>query len=561
MVERDVFERRDYAPTVPDDPLDPPQFGQPLETVKDAMVLELRTFFNQPRLNVLEVERRREIPTVRKYAVGFGPDTDPYETVQQIVQDFADIGEKLPHVAVTAVQGTNNRLTAGQPFIGHVQRPPRLDTGVEPFALGGSAAESWRVLVTAATPGVQLDVVLFGQSFPYVVQASDTTQDAARGLYDALRPAVEFFAISRAGSALTIALREVNTPFTPLVSADLTAAQLQAAGTAGTDQLVFRTTPERTPDVVVEETITFDPLRFPTANPASAARAVDVARVFNEQAKNARAVVFDTGAGSQVRFQTGGKLGGARTPNEIEVLETTTDNLLAIFGFGARGTGGAGSTIAGSPPDTSMTLTTTGIGTAAAAAVQAGVVAYVVLDNVGSNNGRFRVLSVVGPDAITYDNQDGVAASFTGGTWFVGHRDDWKNLARPMMNRRHESFKLTVSLSVLAESPTEREELQDLVLTQFAYYLEQKYFTLLGRGVFDERFPDEHYQISIAQEVAPAGQATVARAGPDPKNSIYEARISVPVTLFMYQDRAVLVPSGPRAGESFVVVAADVSQR
>ena len=45
------------------------------------------------------------------------------------------------------------------------------------------------------------------------------------------------------------------------------------------------------------------------------------------------------------------------------------------------------------------------------------------------------------------------------------------------------------------------------------------------------------------------------------KGYVFEARITIPVTLTMYQDRAVLVTSGPRAGESFVITAADISPR
>lgn len=563
MVERDPLERRGYAATIPTDLADPPQFGQVTEVVKDALVLELKTFFNQPRLNTTELERRREIPTVRKYAVGYDADTDPYATTQKILEDFADAAERLPHVAVTAVQGGNNRLTAGQPFIGHVQLPPRVATAnAEPYALGASAAESWRVVVAAAVAGVRLAITILDQDFAYVVQPGDTTQNAARGLRDALRDAEPYFRVTRSGSTLDITAAELNTPFTPVVSAGLTATQTRAAGIGTTDQLVIRTTPDRGQTTEVD-TITFRPDRFAAAAPATAARAEDVARVFNEQAKYAHARVYEVTPGNLgVRFFSGGPSGGDRTPNEVEVLPETSSNLLTVLGLGARGAGAGGDVITGSPPDSPLTLTSAGVGTAATAAVAAGVFAYVHISGhpTESNNGRFRVLSVVSANAITYDNPSGAAASFVGAEWFIGYRDDWRNTTRPMMNRRHLSFKLTATLVVLAESLSERDELHDLVLTQFAYYLELKHFQLLGRGVLDpDAFPDEHYQISLAQDLAPVGQGQLPRAGPDPKNVVHEGRIAIPCTLIMYQDRSVLVPSGPRAGQSYVVTAEDVT--
>jgi hypothetical protein len=566
MVERDPLERRQYQATVPDDLNDPAQFGQISETVKDAVVLELRHWFNQPNLNTGEPERRREIPTVRKYAVGFGPGTDPYETIQQILNDFADTPEKLPHVAVTAVQGKNDRMTAGQPFIGHVQLPPRVETGnPEPYALGASQAEVWTVFVTDSTPGDRVAVDLLGTDYAYIIQVGDTTQSVAKGLRDALRGAEPLFTFARSGSTITITYQILNTPFTPAVTAGLTAAQVQAAGTATTDQLAFSTTPDQQPDDLVEETVVFRADRFPPANPVTAALAVDVARVFNEQARFAMAKVIPMGGGKNgVRFFTGGRAGGQRTPNLIEVSPDTSANALAAFGLGTSGTGSGVDAISGSPPDTPMTLATPGIGTAVAASVATGVDAYVTLGGplALSNTGRFKVLSVVGPNTITYDNPAGTPESFNGGTWFVGKRDSWTNPARPMMNRRHVKFQMTVTLSVLAEDPNDRDELHDLVLNQFAYYLEIKHFQILGRGVLDpDNFPNEHYQIGIGQDIAPAGTAQIQRAGGDVKNYIYEARISLPLTLFMYQDRSVLVPYGPKAGQSYVVTAEDVIPR
>jgi hypothetical protein len=555
MVERDRLDRRAFAATALSDANDPPQFGQILETVRDAVVEEVRFFFNQPRLNTVDPERRREIPTVRKYAVGFGPGTDPYETVQQILSDFADTAEKLPHVAVTAVSGASNRMTAGQPLVAHVQLQPRVETAnAEPYALAVSAFEEWTATVTTAVVGTMLRITIGGQDFTYTVIAGDTTQTAAAGLRDALRAAEPIMRIDRTGSTITIRSATANVPITISAAAGVTLVLVQAAGIAGADRLVFRTTPDHFD--AVEETVEFRADRFQAAFPASAARAQDIARIFNEQARYAYAVVIPVGAGSGVRFLARGD-----TPNEIEILSSSTSNLVTALGLGSFATGAGPDAITGAPPDTPMTLTATGVGTAAsaAAAIANTVDPYITLSGASlgvANAGRFRVLSVVGANAVTYDNPDGVAESFTGDQWFIGRRDTWENTARPVMNRRHIRMQLTVTISVLAESPNERDELHDLVLTQFAYYLEEKYFTLLGRGFFDEAFDDELWQASIGQDVTAAGQSQTPR-GQDQKG-VYEARVSLPVTLFWYQDRSTIVPYGPQAGESWVVRGDDI---
>jgi len=559
MVERDRLERRGLKATIPSDLEDPPQFGQILETAKDAFVEELRVFFDQPNLNTVEVERRAEIPTARKYAVGFAVGADPYETVQQIVSDFTDNEERLPHIAVTAVQGTNNRLTAGQPIIGQVQWPPRVETTLaEPYALAGVAFEAWSLTVTAAVVGFRYVAVINAQDFEYTAVVGDTVQTIAAGLRDALRAAEPFVRLTRSGAVLTVTSAEAGTAFTASSSANITTAQVTAASTAtGSDRLVLRTLPNHVD--AEEETIIFTDDRFPTAAPVTAATAADVARVINEQGINVHAVIIDVGGSPGVRIQTGGPCGQG-TPNEIEVRPGTSANLLAIFGLGAAAAGGGGDTLTGTPPDTNMTLASTGVGTAALAAVDTGIDAYIDLEGFGSasNNGRFRVVSAPTADSVVFENAAGAPESFAGATWFVGHRDTWRNVKRPIMNRRHLSFRLTISMSVLTESANSRDELHDLVLAHFVYFLEEKHYTLHGRTLFDEAFPDENYQISISQDAAPAGQATVPREQ-DAKGPIYEARVSLGCTLFWYQDRAVLVPSGPRAGETWAITSADIT--
>ena len=123
---------RAFAPTSPDDALDPPRFSQITETVKDVFVLELRKFFANAQHTA---ERRFELPTVEKYAT-FGDGNDPFSTSVEILRKFPDRLEALPHVAVMAAGGTQKSLTIGTPYMATVQDPPYVQaTEAEPYAL------------------------------------------------------------------------------------------------------------------------------------------------------------------------------------------------------------------------------------------------------------------------------------------------------------------------------------------------------------------------------------------------------------------------------------------
>jgi hypothetical protein len=557
MVERDDLENRGYAPTIPTDLDDPPQFGQPSETVKDAFVEELRQFLDHP----LTSARRGEIPTVRKYAVGYGPGTDPYETTAKIVEDWADEDEALPHLAVTAFTGTARRMTVGQPFIDHVQLPPRIRaTNAEPYALTASVFQVDDVVVNSAVVGQLYYIDLNGQGYEYTAQLGDTTQDIAQGLWAQLKNAQFAVKASVSGSTLTLTAVEVGVAFTVGVAANMsTVSVTAAAGPDGPDELHYRTTPDRINPAT--SIVRFHTDRFPTSNPPTAARAEDVARIFNEQSLYARARVVDIGGTPGVQFETGGKLGGGRTPNEIEVLSTSSANLVAALGIGDSGTAAIGDAVSGTPPDTYMMASIAGAGFTAAMEGR-----YFVLAGMptAANNGRFLIRTVVDPNTLLYENPYGVAEALASptyaATWFVGFRDDSTNPDRPVMNRRHMRWEGTINISVLAEDPNERTELADILLARFSYFLEEKYFELFGRGVFDEDYLEESWQVSIASEIQYAGTSDAPRPD-DPKDRIYEGRLAVPCTLIMYQDRSVLVPYGPSAGQSWVLNADDVSER
>ena len=123
----ELFDNK-FRSVSPDDQHDPPRFGQILETTKDAFVLALREFFNSDQVP----GRTQELPTIEKYAAGFAAANDPFLTTVEIVQEYPDILEALPHVSVTAASAQNKRMTAGSTLIAQVQYPPRIEGTNQP---------------------------------------------------------------------------------------------------------------------------------------------------------------------------------------------------------------------------------------------------------------------------------------------------------------------------------------------------------------------------------------------------------------------------------------------
>jgi hypothetical protein len=123
---------RAFSACIPDDLLDPPQFGGILELVKDTLVLELRNFFRDSNINSA---RRTELPEIQKYSIS-NDALDPFSTSVTIVQKYPEILEHLPHIAVLASNSTERKLSFSVPVIAIVQNPSSVvSAAFEPFAL------------------------------------------------------------------------------------------------------------------------------------------------------------------------------------------------------------------------------------------------------------------------------------------------------------------------------------------------------------------------------------------------------------------------------------------
>jgi hypothetical protein len=293
------------------------------------------------------------------------------------------------------------------------------------------------------------------------------------------------------------------------------------------DTLVVRTRPARA-DVISH--LVFKANRFPDDHPISAALAVDVARVINEQALYVKATAQDDGS---IIIACGG-LEGSTGPNEVEVLADTSEGVIAALGLGRSDlatsiTKGAG-----------VATLTASAGTFNAADVGC----FVQVTDAASpfrNVGRFNVESVsVDGSELVYANP---YAKTVGGpvAWTISLTDNSLNPARPPRHRFAYAADNQVQIDIIADDENERDELTDLVYSFFAFFLEQQYFTFWGRSFFDSAIPNEWYQIIMKSSARAGGETEIPREG-DPNDKIYVSSIGIDVTTVMYLDREVLKP-------------------
>lgn len=519
----ELYQPPAYAPVRLDDLEDPPRFGQPTETVKDAFVHEVREFFDHP----FTEERRGEQPTVRKYAVGFAAGEDPYESFQQISQEYPDFFERMPNVTVTAVSAQGERLTIGRPTLGRTQWPPRVRSpNAEPYVLLDDTKQQDTVTVDTVVVGYVYLLIIDGTTYAsYTAVAGDTTQTIACQLRNGLRAVDTVLSVTLSGSSIAIAALEGDATFTLVISgANMSTVSVATSGGSEVlDKLAYRT---KAGTFSVE----FQVARLAPSLPA-AVSAADLVRTFNERAYDGTYMrTVDLGGGTTGVELVSGQTGAGAL---IEVMPDTTDNLLAVLGFGSRGVGVAGDTLTGTPPDTDMTLT---IPAAPFGDVLAGQQLRLADTLTGANSGSFTV-KTASASALTFENLAGVAESFEDATWFSGLYDDHTNPLRPPMERFHHNDKCSIQIGVFTEDANQRTELTDLVKTKFQFNLEEKFFSLQGRGLFDEAYPDEMWQISVASEVQYGGEADFPRPNSDTKDKIFQGLITIPCTLIWCIDR------------------------
>lgn len=122
----------------------------------------------------------------------------------------------------------------------------------------------------------------------------------------------------------------------------------------------------------------------------------------------------------------------------------------------------------------------------------------------------------------------------------VGQSDSFTSTSNPPKNRYFVAADMVINIDVISEELNTKQELADLVYAYFAYYMEKRYFQLLGRSYFERDLdPEEWFHIIFNGQFSWSGETTVPRPGQEGYDRIYSVRGSIPITVIDYIDKRV----------------------
>lgn len=123
----------------------------------------------------------------------------------------------------------------------------------------------------------------------------------------------------------------------------------------------------------------------------------------------------------------------------------------------------------------------------------------------------------------------------------VGDSDDYLSTSNPPRNRYVIASDMVINIDVVTDSLTTRTELQDLVFSFFAFYLEKRRFEWFGRSYFDRDIdPEEWFHILFKNQFSWSTEITRDRQGGEQYDKIYAVRGSVPIFIEDFVDRKLI---------------------
>lgn len=531
MVQQDLILTRGYKPTPLTDPTDPPQFGQTTELVKDAVTEILRAKFKFPQLSP---ERKAESPTVRKYAFGYAPNTDPYPTYQQLAQEFPDFAVKYPEVGVTA-ESVSTAPVGWRRQLETTWPAPVLLTTVGPWAFADAVAQVSTVQIDAVTVGAGYTLYLDAQpSTTYVAESGDTPGDVIRALRMGLQDTGSVTLEYDQWGLLTLT-GPLGQAFEVGIDApvdDATVTTLVEAGDAGAYSWLDVEIGEAiggTADGVTYTTyrVPFDPVVDPTA-----VTAAELAACFR-QSTNRKLLGFAATSepGALVLIATP----GVRT---VEVLSSSSQGTAETLGLARSGTGTSGDTCS-APGTPILTIVISG---AAFSELDVG-------DNLQLGAVEVRVLSFVSADSVTVEAPNMLAEQIPedldGVLWFIGLRADRRD-NMPVSRYVQGPSQVQVQVQVWTESPTTRTELCDSIDAWMSFFMEERFFTYADRSVnmdpIEAASIPESWTIHLEGSVERGPEPSQPLSG-DEKKMPHLGTVTFTVICFQYLNRYVSDPN------------------
>lgn len=484
------------------------------------------------------------MPTLLKYAAGV--ERSPYETMVSVLADHADVGERLPVVAVAGISGSVLNDTHSARVMGTFRWPPRLEVFMSPGATptpASTARTVWSLPWEGPT-----DLTVLGVTWTF----SDLRY---YGAPDELRDVVTTYV-------------EGGTLFVEALTPD----DFELTATVGTPVRISG--PTVGPEVLA---LREAPLDLDGVEEAGATQILRLALAGIDDEDDLRGSIENRSRFYAMRgpYILSRRAGREDIPRALEVAPPRAEDLsttaAAVWRLAETGTGGfeAGATLSGGG------VLDTGVRAPGPADIDAAGdmgprPLYVVfasgdvwrtVDVTPLGTGRYQ-FGALARDPLS-------ASSLTGAeedlfvdqpSWWMPQRSSTYD--RGAFRRYELKADLSIQVTVLAASSNERRELGDLVLSLFGFAMEPQRFSMVGRGTNDLRYPGEDWVSTLNARISDGGRQEFPRPGSDAEK-VHARRITIPLLHFQYIDRELTWsgdnPSSPPTGTPIRIRSADVS--
>lgn len=285
--------------------------------------------------------------------------------------------------------------------------------------------------------------------------------------------------------------------------------------------------------------------------PAGDYDAQELAALFNEQS---RLVTAEVSNDERVYIYPNGELQKLQ-PRVIEVEEGNEIEVLDQLGLITFGNG----VISGFRPN--ATLTSIG----SFDEVRDDKQRLIIKDPRNRNNNISTIIKSATSDDLTFEDKGFISEEYTGQpvnvSFQVLQREDHLSKRIPPLNRYCHRRISNVVIQVLGKDEQTREELADIIMTYYEFYMQENFYTYWGRALDDlDLDHNERYQIVLSPNIQNSSEQELQRTN-DQKDKIYILQLTVPVEIMYYIDRELVIDEGIAAGESMTLEGSNIKFR
>lgn len=282
--------------------------------------------------------------------------------------------------------------------------------------------------------------------------------------------------------------------------------------------------------------------------PSGLSSGEELVQMINNQSRLVRA---ELGENEEVHIYADGEL-QRLSPRVIETVFSDNNCALQQLGLSISGTG----TLTGNRPNAVLN----DIG--AFDSERDDKQRIIVTDDNWRHNNLSTIIKRATSDTVEFENRALVSEDTIGEEVSVNYtilkREDHLSKRIPPLNRYCHRRLSNVVIQILAKDEQTREELTDILLTYYDFYMQENFYTYWGREIDDvDLSHNERFQIVLQPGNQNSPEQELKRSQ-DEKDKIYLVQLTIPVEIMYYIDRELVIEDGIAAGESLTLEGSNI---